>query len=136
MKIKGGYVSVMVMGDISLSRWQKLFMAGSKLSFTSTVASWITRSQKPLVNGTDTHGDGCTHALKRKHTFWPYLVIFLSLYPAFHEWQSYYFHCLAYYSIKPLIGLDSFYLLLVKYGSLGALKQLKNRVEKVNVIQA
>lgn len=97
-----------------------------------------TRSEKPLVSGWDTRSVRCTRKHMHIHTlshFLTTLAIFVSLCPAFYKWQPYYFHCLAYYSIKPLIGLDSFYLLLVQYGSLGALKQLKNRVEKVNVLQ-
>lgn len=74
--IKEGRVSVMVMGDILLRRWQKNFTAGSKLSFTSTVASWITRSQKPLVNGGDTHSDGCTHTRTQSHMHTRFPTIF------------------------------------------------------------
>lgn len=43
----------------------------------------------------------------------------LFLFPlVLHEWQSYFLHCLAYCSIKPLIDLESSYLLPVEYGSL------------------
>lgn len=79
-------------------------------------------SQKPShVNIRDTHSDGCNRTYSIIHTnTHSHCVCFLfpTLSLVLHEWRSYSLHRLDYYSIKPVIVLDSSYLSPVGYGSL------------------
>lgn len=74
---------------------------------------WQTQTHTNTHTASHTHTHTCTFT----HTHCVYLF-FPSLSLVLHEWQSYFLHRLAYYSIKPLIGLDSSYLSPLEYGSL------------------
>lgn len=111
------------MRDVLLKTVKSTATAESKLSFTSTVASRIAHSQNPSCERQghtqwhiQTHANTHTHSIPRT------LAVFSSFFPTLclvrHEWQSYFLRRLDYYSVKPVIGLDSSYLSLVKYGSL------------------
>lgn len=77
---------------------------------------WLLRITHSHVNIRDTHSEGRkTHHHTHSHCVY---LLFPTLSPVLHEWQSYFLHRLDYYSIKPVIGLDSSYLSPLEYGSL------------------
>ena len=89
---------------------RQLWLPGSHTVKTPRVNIWD--AQRHMQTRTHTLIYTCHSPLCLCLFFFPALSVVL------HEWQSYFLHCLAYCSIKPLIGLDSFYLSPVEYGSL------------------